>query len=79
MVLHPRDEMLKGDKGGWARPHTANPWDDLFTLAREIEEAVAMGAPIDPKKARRLACRVLALDARVDPRPLRTAPLSTRH
>ena len=43
-------------------------WKDLFALAREIAEATAAGATVDPEKARRLARTVLELrpDARVD-------------
>jgi hypothetical protein len=37
-------------------------WNDVFALARKIENAIAEGATIDTEKARRLARTLLALD-----------------
>jgi hypothetical protein len=36
-------------------------WNDLVALAREIDAALTKGAPMDPRKARRLAQMVLAV------------------
>lgn len=38
-----------------------DPWNDLVALAREVDAALAKGAPLDPEKARRLARMVLAV------------------
>lgn len=37
-------------------------WNDLVALAREIEQARREGKTIDPRKSRRLARAVLALE-----------------
>jgi hypothetical protein len=40
-------------------------WDELFALAREIEQAIVAGATVDPEKTQRLARIVLALGSPV--------------
>ncbi len=39
-----------------------NRWKELFALAREIEEAIAAGAKVDPEKTRRFARAVLTIE-----------------
>lgn len=53
-----------------------NRWDDLVALARQIHQAHSSGAAIDPEKAKKLACAVLAFEE--EPRPARDGEAAPR-